>query len=77
MCYAYPAQELTLEASNVRCSAYFSEWNENMEYSRFILMIMIRSQKDVMIAAGGMVRIDLEMFLVVSIQAITNKRFIR
>ncbi|VEN45411.1 unnamed protein product, partial [Callosobruchus maculatus] len=45
MCYSYPAQELTYEASKVRNSAYFSEWNENMEYSRFIMMIMTRGQK--------------------------------
>ncbi|CAH1987572.1 unnamed protein product [Acanthoscelides obtectus] len=66
MCYAHPAQELMFEASKVRSSAYFSQWIDHPEYKKFVILIMTRGQREVTISAGGMVRIDLEMFLMAS-----------
>ncbi|VEN59367.1 unnamed protein product [Callosobruchus maculatus] len=67
ICYSAPAQGLMDEANRVSRSIYFSAWYHFPSDSKDVLTFLIGTQKKYEISAGGIVRIDMEMFMAVYI----------
>nr|CAI5839067.1 unnamed protein product [Callosobruchus analis] len=62
-----PAQLCINQAEEIKYSAYFSKWYEHPLYYRHISMIIARDSLGITMNAGGIVRLDLETALNVSI----------
>ncbi|CAH1987573.1 unnamed protein product [Acanthoscelides obtectus] len=65
ICYSAPAQGLMDEANRVGRSIYFSGWYDFPSDSKDVVTFLIRTQKTCEVSAGGIVRIDMEMFMAV------------
>ncbi|CAH1987580.1 unnamed protein product [Acanthoscelides obtectus] len=64
-CYAWPAQEMMNEANAVRNSVYLSDWHLYGEHHKHILIVLMGSLKTIEFKAGGILTIDMNMFLAV------------
>nr|CAI5865528.1 unnamed protein product [Callosobruchus analis] len=62
-CYAWPAQAMMNEANAVRNTVYLCDWHVYSEHQKYILIILMGSLKTIEIKAGGILRIDMEMFM--------------
>ncbi|KAJ8967750.1 hypothetical protein NQ314_002629 [Rhamnusium bicolor] len=79
ICYCSPAQALSDEADEITNRTYFSKWNEHTTQSvkTATLMILGRSQKKVLITAGGFIKIDLETCLKTLKTMVSYSMFLR
>nr|CAH7760979.1 unnamed protein product [Callosobruchus chinensis] len=65
--FCIPAQLCINQAEEIKNSAYSSKWYEHPKYKRHISMIIARDSLGITINAGGIVKVDLETALNVSI----------
>nr|CAI5826696.1 unnamed protein product [Callosobruchus analis] len=65
--FCIPAQLCINQAEEIKNSAYSSKWYEHPQYKRHISMIIARDSLGITINAGGIVKVDLETALNVSI----------
>nr|CAH7730623.1 unnamed protein product [Callosobruchus chinensis] len=64
-CYAWPAQAMMNEANAVRNTVYLSDWHLYSEHHKHILIVLMGSLKTIEVKAGGILRIDMEMFMMI------------
>ncbi|VEN59359.1 unnamed protein product [Callosobruchus maculatus] len=62
-CYAWPAQAMMNEANAVRNAVYLSDWHLYSGHQKHILIVLMGCLKTIEIKAGGILRIDMEMFM--------------